>query len=411
MPKKHNFCYLLCAVSLLLSMALLEQAEAAAPRAVGGFSKQICQRDDVEETEAGEQELLHQTFAVFLMDEELQARYPALFDAVIGMNREDWARAQETREDFLEKARERNAEFPEDIRAFAHECDILMRRADSRVVSLLRYEYSYTGGVHGNYGYQGVNLNTETGERIALSDVFADRKKLSKVIMKRLRKKYPENSFEHLEKELRERAAAGTLNWTLDPRGVTFYFNPYEIASYAEGVLTVTILFKEEPKLFHPAWLSTADAYAQPFSPSYLPLETSLRDNKKKDAVHIYGDGRKLYIEVNGKKSVFDAALRDIQPVLLHSADGKNYLYVEGALEDEERWIFAFQIKDESVRLLGTLPYTFRRALEDDQEEQEAWLFLTNPEGFYIHRNASDRSGSTMTDICAVGEDGLLTYG
>ena len=133
----------------------------------------------------------------------------------------------------------------------SYEFDVQMRRADTVAVSFLQQEYTGSSGVHGMYVWEGVNLDPLTGEKIPLSAVVKDKDALVKAICKQLRQDYPHSSFDGLEAKLQQEASSDTLNWTLDPRGITFYFNPYEIASYAEGLLMATILFREQPELFN----------------------------------------------------------------------------------------------------------------------------------------------------------------
>lgn len=407
---KKKLCAMFCASLMALGSLAVSQAEGAENRALNGFFKQVRQQNDMGKDDKGEYELLRQRFAGLAVDAELRHQYPDLAAAIEARTQAEWARMQKARPQMKADAETFRKDVPENHRAFYQYEDVLMRRADNHVVSYLEMEATDTGGAHGMYGWQGVNLNTLSGEEIALSHVVKDTGKLTELIIKRLKKDYPHAFFIDMEENVRSNALQGKLNWTLDPRGITFYFNPYAVASYSDGLLTATILFQEEPQLFHEGYLQTVQEYAQPFAP-YYPLTTSLGDNGKRDvvAVHEQGD-TKLCVELNGKETSWDTPLTDLHPVLIHMKDKKNYLYIDGRTPEGNRQTVVFKLHKGKVQHVGTLPYTFRHVIPVSPVEQEYWRFLTNPNGFYLDRNATP-SSSVKTDICAVGDDGLLTFG
>lgn len=412
MIKKDHLLRLLCSLLLISGAAFLQKAEAATPSALGGFSRQIHQDVDMTKTDAGEKELFRQNFSGLVMEKSLEEAYPELSRTITEMNRMEWEQAKRLRSELMAEAKEFNSRHSQYFYTFAYSYDVTMRRADTFAVSFLQGKYIFTGGPHGNYDYHGVNLSTRTGRKIEFSDVFADTEKLSDVIIERLKERHPEDLYPDFEKTIREFAAKNEFNWTLDPRGVTFYFNTYEVAPYACGLLTVSILFDEYPELFHPAYCQTAPAYAEPFFP-YNTLRTSLNDNKKLDTISIQSYKENLHIIINGKdNAVLTTSFNIIRPVLIHMEDGRNYIYIEGtAGESDQRQIFAFQVNGDNARYIGTLPYTFRHVIAVSPKEVEFENFLTNPDGFFIDRNTLDESGSSITDTCAIKKDGLLSFG
>lgn len=406
---KKKICSLLCASLLAVAVPTVSEAAAAAPKALDGFFKQVRQQNDMGKDEGGEYELLHQRWAGLAVDKDIRSRYPELAAAIERRTQADWDRVQKDRKAMTEDARHFRQDVPHYYHPFAQNVDVLMRRADNYVVSYLEMEATDGAGAHGMYGWQGVNLNTLNGEELALAHVVKDTGKLTKLIVSQLKKDYPHAHFMDMEKQVKSMALQRKLNWTLDPRGITFYFNPYEIAPYAEGLLTVTILYQEHPQLFHESYLQTPQEYAQPF-PSDYPLVTSLKDNSWRDVIAVREQRRKLYVELNGKETVWDVPMKDLQPVLIHMKDKKNYLYIDGRTPEGTRQTIVFKLQRDKVQHVGTLPYTFQHKIAVSPTEQEYWRFLTNPNGFYIDRNATV-SSPAKTDICAVGDDGLLTFG
>ncbi len=109
--------------------------------------------------------------------------------------------------------------------------------------------YAYTGGAHPNTNTVYVNIDTRTGKRILLRDIFKANfaEKLRPIAERFFRKqcKIPEGKrwsdlgffFKNDRFELND-------NFILGKSGITFYFNPYEIGPYAYGKMKCKIPFK-----------------------------------------------------------------------------------------------------------------------------------------------------------------------
>jgi hypothetical protein len=111
----------------------------------------------------------------------------------------------------------------------------------------------FEGGAHGSHGIFGYVLNLNTGEFIS-EDAFAGinyKKNLSSVIVSKILKA---NNLVN-EKELLDIGyddigeIAPNGNFTVDEKGITYYFNEYEIAAYYVGSTKVFIPY-EELKIF-----------------------------------------------------------------------------------------------------------------------------------------------------------------
>lgn len=106
---------------------------------------------------------------------------------------------------------------------------------DADYVSYRCEEYSYTGGAHGQTEVHVGTLDRKTGRQLVLDDAF------------------PEEMRESLKAQLRTKAleALGeqpilfdgllTDNFCLMEDGWHFVYSPYEIASYAAGVVEVVV--------------------------------------------------------------------------------------------------------------------------------------------------------------------------
>ena len=132
-------------------------------------------------------------------------------------------------------------------------------RADDRVVSLRFSEQIYTGGAHGNSARRYRSFHSANGRPIELEEIVApaDRRAfdaLATAVFRQVRDIPPGVSlaeagfwFEHGRFRLND-------NFALTGEGLLFYFNPYEIASYAAGPTALLIPFSRTDGLIDRRW-------------------------------------------------------------------------------------------------------------------------------------------------------------
>lgn len=125
--------------------------------------------------------------------------------------------------------------------------DIL--RADSYVVSVKESDSIYEGGVHPESGIVGYSIDAETGDRLTVQDICNDPASLGTMIAYRLEEKYglweEDGKIEELTAYIDEKIADGSQYFAVGYEGVTFFYTPYEIGTYADGSLSVTLSFEE----------------------------------------------------------------------------------------------------------------------------------------------------------------------
>lgn len=143
---------------------------------------------------------------------------------------------------------------------FTEASDYSVIRADSTAFSVIEQFGSYTGGIHPYSGVHGINLDPATGELLSLEDVLTDVSALPDLLGEQLLARYGadalfDTAFDLLSAKDERGNWEYSWNWSLGYQGLTFYFNPYELAPYAAGVLTATLWFDENPELFNPAYL------------------------------------------------------------------------------------------------------------------------------------------------------------
>lgn len=107
---------------------------------------------------------------------------------------------------------------------------------------------TFTGGAHGMYAKQVLSFNPLTGQKLKTEDFFKDIEGLKKMATQKFRSemKIPENQtlmeagyfFQDADFVLPE-------NIFFSQNGITFHYNVYEIASYAQGAISLDFDWKE----------------------------------------------------------------------------------------------------------------------------------------------------------------------
>ena len=121
--------------------------------------------------------------------------------------------------------------------------DIGIACADPKHVSLVSTLFTFLGGAHPSTVSICYNIDVASGQFIPLSAVISDKKGLDEILKDALKKQYPDREFFELDESLRPLKMAlpafetddPTYNFSFNPNGLTFYFDPAEISAYAEG--------------------------------------------------------------------------------------------------------------------------------------------------------------------------------
>lgn len=370
------------------------------------------------------------SYQTYHWDEELQEMTAMLkysYPHVSGADKENYPALTKTLSELVDK-RQKNliseyeesvpdsvehfTEFTEYAVMFELTEEVQVRRADTRVLSLLIDGYCYAGGVHGYPYYGGVNFDTQTGEILTLSDIFTDCGRLSELVEEQLYINYdPDCFFGDVDLDERFSADYDQVEWVLDYNGVTFYFNPYDIAPFASGILSATISFAEHPDLFCDTYCEVPDSYGielpQEHSFSYdVDGDGKLDDLWIAPAEGNYGDGTPQSICLNGTWYEEDNGIFEIIPSLLHLADGRNYLYI-AQLYPDDRYVYeVYDVSRGSVEPVDTI-YAECHIIGSYQNDYYAREVLTNPEQFRLDTCTAVLGTAYGYDSYHVGENGM----
>lgn len=108
--------------------------------------------------------------------------------------------------------------------------------------------YAYTGGAHPNSFTSFHAFDGKTGEEVEMKDFVIDSLALLKVVEKKFReveKLAPGADLEEAGYFLLNHRFFVPANYVFTPKGVLFYYNPYEIAAYVRGAIEFTIPYGE----------------------------------------------------------------------------------------------------------------------------------------------------------------------
>ena len=177
-------------------------------------------------------------FAPVYADEEINAR------GIMARTADGFA------DQFFAEFEKMQQESPGYVSAWTVERNMRVLRNAPPLLSLEISEMTYTGGAHPNSFTRYINIDTRTGQQIRLADLLKPGalEKLRKIAEMRFRAQMemPEKEsweqkgffFENNSFELND-------NFQIGDNGLEFLFNPYEIAPYAFGAMTLELPYSE----------------------------------------------------------------------------------------------------------------------------------------------------------------------
>ena len=136
-------------------------------------------------------------------------------------------------------------------------------RMDNSVVSALQVNSIYSGGAHPNSAQRAYNLDLQNCVELTLSDVIlpGGGEALAEQVLTQLSERFGslENSglypdYQDVVKACFEDATL-TPNWYFSENGLVIYFNCYDIAPYAAGIIKVEIPYEMLEGIVRPTYL------------------------------------------------------------------------------------------------------------------------------------------------------------
>jgi hypothetical protein len=136
--------------------------------------------------------------------------------------------------------------FPESAQQWEVFIDGEVTYRSPEIISIAITSYLDTGGAHGNTNVRFFNFNPQTGNRYTKKDLVSNMQGLSEVIEEKLKEDIKSDNNHQLIEDVffgKDFQLPETLGYNDD--GLTVLYNPYEIASYSQGIVEFTIPFLE----------------------------------------------------------------------------------------------------------------------------------------------------------------------
>lgn len=125
---------------------------------------------------------------------------------------------------------------------------LLIMYQSPAILTLANFNYSYTGGAHGNYSTSYISINPATGKQYTLAQVLspAGRKQLNALLAKHFRKDKKLSASAPLsEGGLFDDTLTANNNFFLTGTGIGFGYAPYEIGPFAMGEIIIFIPYSD----------------------------------------------------------------------------------------------------------------------------------------------------------------------
>jgi|GEM_PF-599823 len=125
------------------------------------------------------------------------------------------------------------------------------------ILTLANFNYSYTGGAHGNYNTSYISINPATGRQYTLTQVLspAGKKQLNALLAKHFRRDRKLSAGSPLtEGGLFDDKLEATDNFFLTGTGIGFSYAPYEIGPFAMGEIIIFIPYSDFGKNLNPSF-------------------------------------------------------------------------------------------------------------------------------------------------------------
>jgi len=217
-------------------------------------------------------------------------------------------------------------------------------RLDTSVFSMTTYYSSYTGGAHPNNTQQAINFDMGSGIQLSLADVLLPEgeRGLESKILDWLQAKADDFGFNEPQEYtsiVHEKFGADILNeqtdsWYFSEGGLVAFFNPYEIAPYAAGIIKVEFPYSILKDFLEPRFFPV---YRNDHTNGSISTELSREiDTSAYETVEEIGTGSSgPSLSISGAPQVYDLSVSWVswvggQPMT------QSTVYVTNCLTDED---------------------------------------------------------------------------
>lgn len=291
-------------------------------------------------------------------------------------------------ERWIDAAREYNADATSEtnVEEFYIDERAIVRRADSRVLSILEQEQGWLGEEGSFINYRAFNYDVASGAKLTLDDVVADREAFANAIADQLAAQGLDR--EECLEEIREEMEEGEeLAWTLDLQGVTVWFDAGDVSDEEHGSFSATVLFAAQAVPMTGRYTAAAGTQT-----TMVPVGVRTTFDRGNDGQAealtieaVKGDGYLEDITIyTGEESYTEREMMSYNatPYLMVTKGGKAVLYVEYSFDNDGREICVYDLNGSAPARVRQLPESFET---DYTEEASYWIPFTNPEQYTLY--------------------------
>lgn len=127
---------------------------------------------------------------------------------------------------------------------------------ENNFIVLDNHVYEYTGGAHGNYYSDYINIDRAGKKLLQLSDVInVDTPQLLALLEVQARLRFGLNEKQSLQSRMLADELYVPDNFYIGSKGITFVYGLYEIASYADGIIELYIPYNKITGMLTPYFI------------------------------------------------------------------------------------------------------------------------------------------------------------
>lgn len=365
--------------------------------------------------------LFYESYEELHLTEKSKEKYPKLADAFDKYN-SSLPCEDSLREGNIEMAKTmiENGGFYGEL---YHTTKVSIHRADSEIVSFTSEVSDYTGGAHGYYGTGGYTFDTKTGKELSINDVVKDKSEY----YEKLKESFSEYYATAIESEPNMENALEEIltdsyepSFSVEPYGVTSYFSPYTLGSYAAGEQAIPVIFSGNEELFESRIIGEDGDWAMAgVSPCYADVDGDGKldrieawENKIYDDSNNYSYTEGATIYINGEEHEVEYGGFESSYTLVKK-NGKAYLYVEVSGDSDYKTILAYDLTGGTpTKIVDMMPgmITTRNPYYEYNNEEnsffEATAKLYNVDDFYLSARMNALSTYNGVRRYRIGDDG-----
>ncbi len=364
--------------------------------------------------------------------------------AADSLNRDVSKRADKAVEDLNAMAQsDDEAPAPDGSEPYYHNFQKLyVQRADAAILSVLSLTDVYSHGAHGSVVLRGCNYDPATGNELNIDDVFTDSDALPDIIAFALTDQYPdlalfsasdsEGAAPLIREIMNSTEDYGGLSFTLDPKGVTFWFSAGDLSAYAAGAQAPSVRYADLSGIINPAFVPEADDSYAVAIPGYVPMSVTDDSGRGFSSFQVgsapavtqegYDTGtRNITVSVNDQSRTFALPGRYTPDYYLIARGARRFLLINTHQENDWESVHLYELPSASSD--GTAPHMVwpdeptstdaaYAAVSDDTgmtAENSCGLYghvLLNPDCFLLSTRSQLLGTTACTNLFRLGDDG-----